>query len=189
KDAALEQAADGVRDRMREWLLTRRERIVREPSAVPLLGHRPFEIAHCGALERGLSGNEAGSQQSPRCPRVVGMRYVVMLELAPAAIVILLRDKPASGADGRHKALIAPRLPIARQLSVHDLAGVEDHRPAPRLAKVAGKGAVPMLNGKLPVKDALCPSDQGRSAQRARSRKERLDDVTAGFRIAREPSV
>src|SRR5205814_10096934 len=43
--------------------------------------------------------------------------------------------------------------------------------------------------GKLPVKDALCPSDQGRSAQRARSRKERLDDVTAGFRIAREPSA
>src|SRR5205085_10029495 len=56
KYAALEQAANRVSDCMREWLSIWRESIVGEPSAVPLLCHRPFEIAHCGALELGLSG-------------------------------------------------------------------------------------------------------------------------------------
>src|SRR5712691_4508882 len=117
------------------------------------------------------------------------MRHAVVLELSPAAIRVLHLRQPVPCSDRRIQTLRAMQLQEARQHPVHDLTSIENHRLAARLAEMAGKGAVGSLNRKLPVDDALSTINQLALIEDSRRRNERLDDISAGFRITRKPAI
>ena len=112
-----------------------------------------------------------------------------MLEAAPAAVVLLMPRQPVSRLDRRLQALLAAELRVAGHHAVHDLAGVEDHRLAADLAEMPGERAVGVLDGEFPVDDPVRALDQIGAAENIRGSNERLDDVAAGFRVARQPPV
>jgi hypothetical protein len=78
-----------------------------------------------------------------------------VLELAEAAVRVLLPDEPAAGPHHGVQAVLAAQLGVAGDQAVHDLALVEDHRVGAGLAEMAGEGAVGGLEGQFPVDHAL----------------------------------
>ncbi len=129
------------------------------------------------------------ARQRPGAARVVHVRDVVVLEAAEGAVVVLLRRQPVAGAHGGLEAVGAAQPLEADVHAVHDLAGVEDHRPAARLAEVAGEGAVGLLDRQLPVDHPPRARLQVRLAEPLRRLEEGLDDVAGGLGVARQPAV
>src|SRR5206468_1982699 len=121
--------------------------------------------------------------------RVVGVLRAVVLELSPATVQILHPRQPVARSERRLQTLRTAQLHEAGQHPVHDLTGVEYDRLAAQLAEMPGKCAVGALNRELPVDDALSAIDQVGTIEHLRGRKERLDDVSACFRITRKPAI
>ena len=117
------------------------------------------------------------------------MRHAVMLELAVAAIFVLLRHQPVAGAHPRFQAVLAIERRKTRHHAMHDLALVENDRVAAGLAKMAWECAVGGLQRELPVDHLPGALDQFGPVEVLRRSDEGLDDVAGGLGIAGQPAI
>ncbi|MDV7402566.1 hypothetical protein RZS08_64690, partial [Arthrospira platensis SPKY1] len=65
------------------------------------------------------------------------MRHAIVLELAIAAIRVLLSDQPVSGPHARLQAILTTELCMTGHQPMHDLPLVENDRMTARLAEMA----------------------------------------------------
>ncbi len=108
-----------------------------------------------------------------------------MLEFAPASIPILLILKPVTGSNSGFQTLFPLQLGITCHHTMHDLAGVEDHRPTTNLTEMSGKCTVRQLDREFSVYHTPCSGNQVRLFQDVRCRQEGFNNVAGGLRVTR----
>ena len=187
----LEDAPQGVADRVRQRIFGIGKTAIVEPSVGGLLRQRPPHVGEGGIRVTPVVFVSGCLEQAPGHVRIVGAvarHGVGRGMLAPGSVGILCGDQPIRGTQHGRPVLV-PELAHAIGQANQDLPGVERDGGLRQIADMATlEGAFRKLDGDEPIEHPLHSLSERVIAAQSCDFQQRRNDVASGFRIGCAPS-